>query len=392
MEFGFTPEQEAFRREVADFLEKEAPPEWHKRRVTYFDASSQENWIEIHREMARKLGAKGWLSLHWPREYGGQGLSPFYRLILREELSKHHAPGYDSIGAGIVAPAILLKGTEAQKKRHLPGIARGEVMWCETLSEPGHGSDLAAIETFAREEADGFVVNGQKIWTTYGHFSDWNALLARTDREVTPKYRGLTFFLLDMKTPGITVKPVINMAGHHEFNEVFFDDVRIPRENIVGGKNQGWYVVMSLLDYERTSDVAYAVAATFLEDVAEYAQEHNLLTPLMRHRLAQLAADAEVARLLHYRVAWMQDRGLVPNFESAMSKLYSFELLQRVTEAGMQLLGHYSQLAEGSAWVPLYGRVTSCYLRSYGHSLEQGTSEIDRDVIAQRGLGLPRLR
>jgi alkylation response protein AidB-like acyl-CoA dehydrogenase len=392
VDFGFTPELEAFRKEVADFLDKEAPPEWRQKKVTFFDASSQENWIETHRNMAGKLGAKGWLSIHWPKEYGGQDASPFCRLILREELSRHHSPGYDSIGAGIVAPALLLKGSEEQKRQHLPGIAQGKVIWCETLSEPGHGSDLAAIETFAREETDCFVVNGQKIWTTNGHFADWNALIVRTDREVTPQYRGLTFFLLDMKTPGITVNPIINMANHHEFNEVFFDDVRIPKENIVGGKNQGWYVVMSLLDYERTTDPAYIIAETLLKDIIEYAQEHNLLNPVMRNHLAELAADCEVARMFHYKVTWMQSQGLVPNLESAMSKMYGFELLQRVTEAGMQLLGQYSQLTGESARVPIYGRIPSCYLRSFGHSLEQGTSEIDRDVIAQRGLGLPRLR
>jgi len=392
MDFAFSPEMEAFRKEVAEFLEKEGPKDWDEKKVTFFDSSSQENWIQTYRTMARKLGAKGWLSLHWPVEYGGKGLSPFYRLILREELSRHHSPGYDSIGAGIVAPALLLKGTEEQKRRHLPGIASGEVIWCETLSEPGHGSDLAAIETFAREEGDYYVVNGQKIWTTNGHFADWNFLVARTDREVTPKYRGLTAFLVDMKTPGITVNPIINMAGHHDFNEVFFDDVRIPKENIVGGKNQGFYVVMSLLDYERTCDTAYAVAATYLEDLAQYGKEHGLFTPSLRHRLAELRVECEVARLLHYQVTWMQSQGRVPNYESAMSKLFSFELHQRVAEFGMQLLGEYSLLAENSPLAPIYGRIPSVYLRSFGHSLEQGTSEIDRDVIAQRGLGLPRLR
>jgi len=392
VDFTFTPEEEAFRSEVAEFLEKDVPQEYREKRLTFFDMSAQHDWIKVHRAMAEKLGAKGWLSRHWPKEYGGQDASPFYRLILREELSRYHSPGYDSIGAGIVAPALLLKGSEEQKKQHLPGIASGKVMWCETLSEPGHGSDLASIEVFAREDADCFNINGQKIWTTNGHFADWNALVVRTDREVTPKYRGLTFFLVDMKTPGITVNPIINMAGHHEFNEVFFDDVRVPKENIVGGLNKGFYVVMSLLDYERTSDTAYAVAGTYLEDLAEYARDNNLLNLIMVNRLAQMKADCEVARLLHYRVTWMQSQGMVPNYESAMSKMYGFELLQRVSEFGMELLGQYSQLTEESARVPMYGRIPSCYLRSFGHSLEQGTSEIDRDVIAQRGLGLPRLR
>jgi alkylation response protein AidB-like acyl-CoA dehydrogenase len=392
LEFAFTPEEEAFRKEVATFLEKEVPREYREKRLTFFDMSSQEGWIPVHRRMAEKLGEKGWLSLHWPKEYGGQDKSPFYRLILREELSRYHSPGYDSIGVGIVAPAILLKGSDEQKKRHLPGIASGRVMWCETLSEPNHGSDLAAIDVFAKEKAECFVVNGQKIWTTNGHFADWNALIARTDRAASPNYRGLTFFLVDMKTPGVTVNPIINMAGHHEFNEVFFEDVRIPKENVVGGLNKGWYVVMSLLDYERTTDTVYAMASTYLSDLAEYARENDLLDDVTKNRLAQLKADCEVARLLHYRVTWMQSKGMVPNYESAMSKMYSFELHQRVSEFGMELLGQYSQLAEGSDRVPMYGRIPSCYLRSFGYSLEQGTSEIDRDVIAQRGLGLPRLR
>ncbi|MCJ7606106.1 MAG: acyl-CoA dehydrogenase family protein, partial [Dehalococcoidales bacterium] len=318
--------------------------------------------------------------------------SPFHRLILREELARYHSPGYDSIGAGIVAPALLLKGTDEQKARHLPGIASGKTMWCETLSEPGHGSDLASIDVFARQDGDEYVVNGQKIWTTNGHFADWNALVVRTDREARPSHRGLTFFLVDMKTPGITVNPIINIAGHHEFNEVFFDDVRIPAGNIVGGLNKGFYVVMSLLDYERTTDPAYAIAATYLEDLLEYGRENDLFTPVLEHRYAELRADCEVARLFHYYVTWMQSRGEVPNHESAMSKMFSFEVHQKVSGFGMELLGQYGQLAEGDARAPLMGRIPSCYLRSLAFSLEQGTSEIDRDVIAQRGLGMPRLR
>lgn len=392
MEFRFTPEQEAFRKEVSDFLDQEGPQEWHKKKVSFFEMSGQENWITVHREMALKLGAKGWLSLHWPEEYSGKGLSRFYRLILREELFKHHSPGYDALGVDFVSPALLLKGSEEQKKRHLPGIASGKVMWCEMLSEPGHGSDLASLETFAKEESDYYLVNGQKIWNTYAHLADWGVLLGRTDRNVKPNYKGLTFFLVDMKTPGITVNPIINMAGHHDFNEVFFDDVRIPKENIVEGINRGWYVAMSLLDFERTADLGYSIAATLLNDIIEDARDKDLFDSHLETRMAELIAETEVARTIHYYVTWMQNQGKVPNYEAAMCKLLGFESIQHVAEFGMQLYKHYGLLTEKSSLAPLCGRISSCYLRSFGHSVEAGTSEIDRDVIAQRGLGLPRLR
>jgi alkylation response protein AidB-like acyl-CoA dehydrogenase len=392
MDLAFSPEEEKFREEVAAFLDKEGPKEWQQKKVSFFDMSGQENWIAIHREMSRKLGAKGWLSLHWPKEYGGQGLSPFYRLILREELAKHHCPGYHSLSVDFVAPAILLKGSDELKKRFLPGIASGEVMWCEGLSEPGHGSDLAAIETFAKEDDDSFVVNGQKIWTTYAHFADWMFVLARTDRQAQPNYRGLTFFLVDMKTPGITVNPIINMAGHHDFNEVFFDDVRVPKENIVDSINRGWYVAMAVLDNERTSDLGYAIAQTLLDDIMECARERNILDDQDRIRMAELIVECEVARLTHYHVTWMQAQGKATNYEAAACKLLGFESIQHVAEFGLQVFKQYGLLSDASPLAPLYGRIASCYLRSFGHSMEAGTSEIDRDVIAQRGLGLPRLR
>jgi alkylation response protein AidB-like acyl-CoA dehydrogenase len=392
LDFSFSPEEQAFRREVAAFLEKEGPQEWQKKKVSFFDMSGQENWIAIHKDMAQKLGARGWLSLHWPKEYGGQGLSPFYRLIIREELAKHHCPGYHSLSVDFVAPAILLKGSAELKKRFLPGIASGEVMWCEGLSEPGHGSDLASLEAFAREEGDCFVVNGQKIWTTYAHFADWMFLLVRTDRQAQPSYRGLTSFLVDMHTPGITVNPIINMAGHHDFNEVFLDDVRIPKENIVDGVNKGWYVAMSLLDFERTSDLGYAIAGTLLDDIAEGARERDMLDTADKIRMAELVAEIEVARLTHYHVTWMQAQGKATNYEAAMCKLLGFESIQHVAELGLKVFKQYGLLSDHSSLAPLYGRISSCYLRSFGHSMEAGTSEIDRDVIAQRGLGLPRLR
>jgi alkylation response protein AidB-like acyl-CoA dehydrogenase len=182
------------------------------------------------------------------------------------------------------------------------------------------------------------------------------------------------------------------MAGHHDFNEVFFDEVRIPKENIVDGVNRGWYVAMSLLDYERTSDLGYAIAGTLLDDIVEHARDLDILDAENKRRMAELVAECEVARLTHYHVTWMQAQGKVPNYEAAMCKLLGFESIQHVAEFGMKVFKHYGLLSDDSSLAPLYGRISSCYLRSFGHSMEAGTSEIDRDVIAQRGLGLPRLR
>jgi alkylation response protein AidB-like acyl-CoA dehydrogenase len=217
-------------------------------------------------------------------------------------------------------------------------------------------------------------------------------VLARTDRQAQPNYRGLTFFLVDMKTPGITVNPIINMAGHHDFNEVFFDEVRIPKTNIVDVVNCGWYVAMALLDFERTSDLGYAIAGTLLDDIAEDAREFGLLDAESRRRKAELAIECEVARLTHYHVTWMQAQNKVTNYEAAMCKLLGFEAIQHVAEFGLKVFKQYGTLADDSPLAPLFGRIASCYLRSFGHSMEAGTSEMDRDVIAQRGLGLPRLR
>jgi len=338
--------------------------------------------------MAQKLGAKGWLSLSWPKEYGGRNSFMLQQIVV-DELFSHHCPGYDIFGAGMIAPTLLKRASEEQKRRFLPDIAQGKVIWCEGLSEPGHGSDLASIETFARDEGDSFVINGQKIWTSAAHCADWMAMVARTDREAVPKHRGISFFLVDMKTRGIAVNPIVNMAGQHEFNEVFFDDVRGPKENIVGEKNGGWRVVMTLLDIERSSIPIYAITRSYLLDLMKYAQERKPHDTQMKNHLSELAVECEVARLLHYRAIWMLDKGIVPSYESAMNKMFAWELNQRVAAAAMELLGPYSQLIGESAWTPLHGRAPLYYLRSIANTLEMGASEIDRDIIAQRGLGLP---
>ena len=390
MDFALTAEQQAFRNEVRKFIEHEFPPEMEvKYRDFFYTQGGGGEQRDFNWEMARKLGAKGWLSLAWPKEYGGRDL-PSFQHILVEELAYHKCPGWDSVGVGILAPILLRSGNEEQKKRFLPPIARGEVSWCELLSERDAGSDLASLQTKAIEDGDYFILNGQKCWTGGAHEADWGFILARTDPKVAPKHRGLSLFLLDMKTPGISITPILNMAGEHEFNEVFLDGVRVPKENLVGEKNRGWYVVMEVLDFERSVYPIHAMARRELDDFIDYAQKTKLLDPVMRNRVAELLVECEIARLIHHRVVWMQDKGIVPNYESSIDKLYSTELKQKISAMASSALGHYGALTEGSKLAPLHGHVPFLYLRAIGYIISMGSSEIERVVIAQRGLGLPR--
>lgn len=390
MNFAFTAEQEAFRSEVRKFIQREFSPEQSVKYKDFFSmlggGAEQQNF---KREMSRKLGAKGWLSLAWPKEYGGRD-SPSLQHILVEELAYYKCPGWDGVGVGMLAPMLLKSGNEEQKKRFLTPIARGEVSWCELLSERDAGSDLASLQTSAVEDGDYFVLNGQKCWSSGAHEADWGFILVRTDPEAVPKHRGLSFFLLDMKTPGISMTPIVNMAGEPEFNEVFFDDVRVPKENLVGDKNRGWYVIMGVLDFERSVFPVHAIARRKLDDFIEHVRKTKPLDPVTRNRIAELIAECEIARLIHHRVVWMQDKGIVPNYESSIDKLYGTELNVKVTAMVARALGHYGALTEGSRLAPLDGHVPYLYLRAIGDVIAMGSSEIERGVVAQRGLGLPR--
>ena len=391
MDFQFTPEQEEFRNELLAFLKQELPPDWEGMDT---EGSTDEEWA-FTLQMRKKLAHKGWLAIHWPREYGGMDASPITQMIFKEEMTYHRVPGPDPMGVKNMGSTLLVFGTEEQKRRFLPPVARGEVQWSTGYSEPGSGSDLASLQTRAIADGDDFIINGSKIWSSQAHRADWMLLLTRTDPEA-PKHRGISFFLLDMRTPGITVQPIVNMAGIHGFNQVFFDSVRVPRDNLVGELNRGWYVGATLLDFERSGVEYSASSRRTLEDLVRFAKEtrHNgrLLAddPAVRSRLADLAIEVEVNRMLAYRTAWMQSQGMVPNKEASTGKLSGTELQQRVAVIGMQLLGLYGQLGPGSRWAPLMGRIEHTYLTSFSTTIASGTSEIQRNVIATRGLGLPR--
>ena len=390
MEFKFSPEDESFRQELRDFVVAELPSDWEGSGRWPEEA----NW-EITGQMRKKLAGKGWLTMHWPEEYGGQNASPVRSAIFNDEMAYMRAPGRDIFGVRMLGPTLMIHGTEEQRLTHLTPVARGEVQWCQGYSEPESGSDLASLSTRAVRDGDDFVINGSKIWTTLAHRADWIMLLTRSDPDA-PKHRGITFILVDMKSPGVEVRPVLNMGNGHEFNEVIFNNVRVPRRNVVGEEDQGWYVAVTLLDFERSGIDYSAMARRLLDETREYAAEtrsngHALIEiPWVRNLLADRYIECEVARLMAYKVAYMQGEGLVPNKEASMSKVFGSETLQRVTSAGLDVLGMYGALGRGDKWAPLKGRVQENWMMSFSHKIAAGTSEVQRNIIASRGLGLPR--
>ena len=393
MEFKFTPEQESFRAEVRAFIQQVLPPQWEEGENEGFNSPKG---IAETKAVVKKLASSGWLTMAWPKEYGGMGAPFMNQTIFQEEAAYHSLPTDAGVGAvSWVAPTLMIAGTEEQKEEHLPPIARGDRFWCTLYSEPGAGSDLAGLETRAVRDGDEYVVNGQKIWTSGGHLADWGWLAARTDPEA-PKHRGISMFLLDMKTPGITIRPIINMAGVHHFNEVFFDNVRIPRLNMVGEENRGWYTLATALDFERSGVGRPASSRRTFEQLVAFAKGVGngggvrSRNPQITERLAKMDIDIQVSRWLAYRVAWMQSEGMSPNMEASVAKMFGSELGRRLYDVGMDLLGLYGQVEKGSKWAALKGKITHGYLSNVSATIAAGTSEVQRNIVATRGLGLPR--
>ncbi len=392
MDFRFAPEEEAFRQELRDFLKEHLPRGWGGRNDR---EPLPPDEAKLAEEFTKALARKGWLTLAWPLEYGGQGASATRQLVYNEEMSYQRAPGAANQGASLVGPTLMVHGTDEQRRRFLPAIARNEIRWCQGFSEPGAGSDLASLETRAVEDGDDFVLTGQKVWCSGAQRADWCILLARTDPDA-PKHKGISYFLTDMKSPGLSIRPLVNMLGSGAFCEIFLDSVRVPRDCLVGEKNRGWYVATTTLDFERSGIQRVMYAMRTLEDLVEYARETTLggrrlsENAAVRHRLAELKIEFEIGRTLCYRVAWMQSRGLIPNYEASVSKLYGTELQARLGNAGVNLLGLGGQLTPDSPWAPLRGRIESYYLASASYTIAAGTSEVQRNIIAMRGLGLPR--
>jgi 3-oxocholest-4-en-26-oyl-CoA dehydrogenase alpha subunit len=391
--FTFTPEQVAFRDEVNSFLKDALPSDWEGA-----DNAIDDESYGFGRQFLKKLAPKRWIAPAWPKEYGGLDLSLWDQVIFNEAMGYARAPIVNTAAVGYLGPTIILYGSEEQKQQYLPGITSGDVVWCQGYSEPNSGSDLASLQTRAVLDGDEFVINGQKIWTSQAHYADWMFLLARTDPEA-PKHRGISYFLVDMKTPGITVRPLVNMADGGGFNEVFFENVRVPRSGLLGELNRGWYIATTTLDFERSSIGGMSQARRSLEELTRFVKtERDPATgrlawddPRVRHTIADLWISLEMAQFLSYRVVSMQDRGLVPNYEASIVKVFSSEYVQRQARAGLAILGLYGGLWGEGPWARLRGRFSKSYVSTVGTAIAGGTSEIQRNIIAQRGLGLPRM-
>jgi alkylation response protein AidB-like acyl-CoA dehydrogenase len=383
MDFRLNAEQQRFQGEVLDFIEHGLPAGWDR------DFESIDDQMEVERGVMKALAGRHWLALPWPKEYGGSGASPIEQLIFNEQMAYRGVPGSVNMGVAWVGPVIMLYGTDDQKARFLSRIADGTDIWCTLYSEPGAGSDLAAMQTRAVRDGDEWVINGQKIWTSFGHYADWGWLAARTDPDV-PKHKGISTFAIDMKTPGVTVRPLVNMAGSHEFNEVFFEDVRIPASNLVGEENRGWYHVAVGLDFERSSIGASSGARRSLDELVAFLRSRRGKTPdVLRTRLVDDAIAVDVLRLMSYNIAWMQEHTEVaPTKEAQMAKLFGAELQQRIANTAMQIYGMDGQAFGDGNDAMDANRYR--YLRTVANTIEGGTSEIQRTVIATRGLGLPR--
>ena len=394
VDFHDNGEEAAFREQVQTFITDEFQPRRERMRAEARAAAPFER-TSSQQEWEGELADRGWIAPAWPKEYGGAGLSVMQQFIFNEEMAEARAPRPGGIAIGMAGPTLITIGTEAQQQEHLPPILSGESIWCQGYSEPGSGSDLASLQTRAIKDGDDWVVNGQKIWTSGAHKADWMILLARTDPDA-PKHRGITYFMMDMHAPGVEVRPLVNMAGTHEFNEVFFEDVRIPSRNILGEVNRGWYGAVTTLDFERSSIGSAVGMQQSVDDIIRFAkQERGTGVSSVEERETKLALtdryiETQTARMISYRIVSMQNQGLIPNHEASMAKLFAMELNQRITATAMQVLGLYGQLRGGDPYAPRRGRHSYAFVRSIANTIEGGTSEIQRNIIATRGLGLPR--
>jgi alkylation response protein AidB-like acyl-CoA dehydrogenase len=395
MNLSFSPAEETFRAELRDWLASHVPPGWNEGAEP--PALSDE--VAFLVEWQRRLHAGGWVGVHWPKEYGGRGATVIENYLFQEEMARAKAPEIiNRIGVNLVGPTLITHGTDAQKHRYLSKILGAEELWCQLFSEPNAGSDLTGLRCKAERRGDDFIVDGQKVWTSYAQFADWGILLARTDPSL-PKSKGISFLIVDMHSPGITIRPLKQMTGSEEFNEVFLENVRVPADNLVGELNRGWEIAQTTLSHERGTSARQLVAhRILLDELLELARHHRFdgslaaAHPLARQRLAQSFIEVELLKLHNWRTLTNLLRRGKPGPESSLVKLFWSEMSQRLHDAAMEILGVHGQLVHGEPRAVARGRWQRSYLYYRSGTIFAGTSEIQRNIIAERVLGLPRSR
>ena len=390
MRYTFTEEDEKFRQELRNWIRNEIPVNFEK----WHGVNEAGEDFEYGLKIRRKLAKKGWLTMAWPKEYGGQGASYMKQVIFNEEMSYHRMPGRDGFGAKMLGPTLMVHGTEEQKKRFLPPIANGEVQWCQGYSEPDSGSDLASLKLKVEDKKDHWLVNGTKVWTSMAHKATWIFFLGRTDPDA-PKHKGISFFVANIEDSGIEVQPIINMGNEHYFNQVIFNNVKIPKDSLIGELNRGWYIAATLLDFERSGVEYPSSAKRNFEEIIQFVKKNKnssgeplIQDPYINKTLVDLDLDIEAARLMAYEVAYLQSQGEVPSIEGSVAKILGTTLTQKIAKIGTDFSGLYGQLTDSSA--PFDGKYLKQQLHVTAFTIFAGTTEIQKNIIATRGLGLPR--
>jgi alkylation response protein AidB-like acyl-CoA dehydrogenase len=393
MELSYTPEELAFQRTVRAWLARNVPKRQRDERPAEFGDPRR---IAQAKAWQRKVHDAGFLALGWPREWGGQGADVMRQTIVNEEMVRARAPGLIGLlGIQMVGPTLIQHGTEEQRRRYLPKILSAEEIWCQGYSEPGSGSDLASLRTRAELVGDEFVVNGQKVWTSNAQYADWMFCLVRTDPNA-PKHGGISYILIDMKTPGITVRPLVQMTGDAGFNEVFFEDVRVPRANLVGQLNAGWQVANATLAHERNMLGSTTRTQQSFQKLLRLARAQRRngspasADPVVRQRLADLAIRVETMKLEAYRQLTDTLRGRSPGIAASVNKLVTTELNHDLARTALEILGSYGPLHKHDRRVRDDGAWPQEFMYSLGLIIGGGTSQIQKNIISERGLGMPR--
>jgi alkylation response protein AidB-like acyl-CoA dehydrogenase len=396
MDFDFTPAQRAFRAEVSAWLGAHVPADLRGR--GFAASRGGREHVDRLRRWQRDLHAAGYVGIDWPREYGGRGASIMEQVILYEEMSRAEAPQpINRSGLSMLGPTLMRHGTAAQRERHLAKILTAEEIWCQGFSEPNAGSDLANLQTRAVLDGDTYVINGQKVWTSMAHVAEWGFFLVRTDPSAA-KHKGITFILVDMKTPGITIRPLVQITGEAEFNEVFLENVRVPAENVVGKVNEGWGVALTTLAYERDvlTMIRHISLRTALERLVALARRtkrngHAAADdPVLRQKIASLAIGERCLQLNGYRSLTRILKGQAPGPEGSTAKLFWSQVDQELAEVATEVIGPYSQIASPSEWAPDDGQWEFYALLARGSGIRAGTTEILRNILGERVLGLPK--